>query len=58
MLERIDKAVDLIARARKDKRTMVLSIGSIVTFCIAVGAIITYDHLLKELDEHENNRHF
>lgn len=50
MLNRIDHAIDILGKAKKDKRTLTLVIGCVVSFGVAVGAIAVYERLVKELD--------
>lgn len=50
MLNRIDHAIDILGKAKKDKRTLSLVVGCVVSFGVAVGAIAVYERLVKELD--------
>lgn len=51
MLNKIDYAVELLFRAKNDKKTKVLSIGCVVAFGVAVAAVTVYERMLKELEQ-------
>lgn len=49
MLDRIDNVIEMLFKAKKDKQTLVLIIGCLTSFGIAVGAVAVYETMLKEL---------
>ena len=51
MLNKIDYAVEMLFRAKNDKKTRVLSIGCVVSFGVAVAAVTVYERMLRELEE-------
>ena len=51
MLGRIEYVIEMLFKAKKDKRTYVLSIGCLVAFGVAVGAVAVYESMLRELDD-------
>lgn len=58
MLNRIDHAIEILGKAKKDKRTLTMVIGCVVSFGVAVGAIAVYEHLVKELDAGSGQSYF
>lgn len=50
MLNKIDYAVELLFRAKNDKKTRILSIGCVVAFGVAVASVTVYERMLKELE--------
>ena len=50
MLNKIDYAVELLFRAKNDKKTRILSIGCVVAFGMAVASVTVYERMLKELE--------
>lgn len=51
MLNKIDYAVEMLFRAKNDKKTKVLSVGCVVAFGVAVAAVTIYERILKELEQ-------
>ena len=51
MLDKIDHAIEILGKAKTDKRTFVMVVGCAVSFGVAVGAIAIYERLIKELDD-------
>ena len=51
MLNKIDYAVEMLFRAKNDKKTRVLSIGCVVAFGVAVAAVTVYERMLRELEQ-------
>lgn len=58
MLDKIDHAIEILAKAKKDKRTFTLVVGCVVSFGVAVGAIAVYERLLRELDVSNGESYF
>lgn len=50
MLNKIDYAVEMLFRAKNDKKTRVLSISCVVSFGVAVAAVTVYERMLRELE--------
>lgn len=50
MLNKIDYAVEMLFRAKNDKKTRTLSIGCVVAFGVAVAAVTVYERMLRELE--------
>lgn len=51
MLGRIEYVIEMLFKAKKDKRTYILSVGCLVAFGVAVGAVAVYESMLRELDD-------
>lgn len=51
MLNKIDYAVEMLFRAKNDKKTLMLSVGCVLAFGVAVGAITVYERLIRELEQ-------
>lgn len=50
MLNKIDYAVEMLFRAKNDKKTRTLSIGCVLAFGVAVAAVTVYERMLRELE--------
>lgn len=50
MFDRIDQVVELLLKAKKDKKTTILAIGGLLAFGISVGAVAVYEKILRELE--------
>lgn len=53
--DRVDQAIELIIKARKDKKTFALAVGSLVALSLAVGAISIYERMMAELEDSDSN---
>ncbi len=51
MLDRIDNVIEMLFKAKQDKKTMILLISCLTSFGVAVGAVAVYESILKELQE-------
>lgn len=49
MSSRIQHAIDILDKAKKDKRTFVIAAGCVVSFGVAIGSIALYERLIKEI---------
>lgn len=58
MLNKIDHALEILAKAKRDKKTMTMVIGCVISFGVAVGAIAVYEHLIRELDASNGQSYF
>ena len=58
MLDNIDHAIEILNKAKKDKRTFTLVVGCVVSFGVAVGAIAVYERLIRELDVSDGQSYF
>lgn len=58
MQGRLEHAIDILSKAKKDKRTLIIVSGCIVSFGVAIGAIAVYERLIKELHSGEERSYF
>lgn len=58
MLNKIDHALEILAKSKRDKKTMSMVIGCVISFGVAVGAIAIYERLMDELDESSERSYF
>ena len=58
MQDRLEHAIDILSRAKKDKRTLIIVSGCVVSFGVAIGAIAVYERLIKELHSGEDRSYF
>lgn len=58
MLSRVDHVIDIIDKAKRDKRTLIAVAGCVISFGVAIGAIAVYEHLMKELDAEDGRSYF
>lgn len=58
MLNRIDHAIEILGKAKKNKHTLALVVGCVISFGVAVGAIAVYERLVKELDAGNGQSYF
>ena len=58
MSSRIQHAIDILDKAKKDKRTFVIAAGCVVSFGVAIGSIALYERLIKEIGVDEEQSYF
>ena len=58
MSDRLEHAIDILSKARNDKRTLIIVSGCIVSFGVAIGAIAVYERLIKELHAGDERSYF
>ena len=58
MINKIDHAIDILSKAKNDKKTMILVVGCVVSFGVAVGAVTVYERLVKELGVGNGHSYF
>lgn len=50
-MDRMEKSVKLLLKAKDDKKPFILAVGCLLSFGVAVGAIAIYEHTSKELTD-------
>lgn len=56
MLDKIDNVVEMIFRAKGDKKTLVLAVSGLIAFGVSVGAVAVYEKILHELELDNTNK--
>lgn len=50
MSDKIDHVIEILTKAKRDRRTLVIVAGCVISFGVAVGSIAVYERLIRELD--------
>lgn len=58
MSSRLDHVVDILSNAKRDKRTLIIVSGCVISFGVAIGAIAVYERLIKELGANSERSYF
>ena len=58
MASRIEHAIDILERAKKDKRTLVIAAGCVISFGVAIGSMALYERLIKEISVDDELSYF